>query len=295
MLADQALLQRQLRNQRTKPVGQEPCTRGIDCHKTHDTWGYHVTVTTYEGKDYYMSDITDTPAESSVGEVFDLTSTLSESDAEKVAQAFERIRPLDKDQKANLLDILQEDYWALKRQVSAAFDSARRKAREEVLAQFPEPESQVERFKIEAEELLKAQDKAFRKLIKRAKKENVEIEDSYFGRTAFTDRVKYLVVTQQHDTTERDQALYEAIKPIDRAEQAAIREIDRIQHEANRKIRLASISKDASEILSTLPKANDIVAKLDEAVTAAHAEIESEKASGTAHREARRGILGRKR
>jgi hypothetical protein len=266
-----------------------PCGQGSRCFKTHDTWGYHVTITEFENEEYAMGDYfedriraehgIEDPAPSEVNEVFDLTSTLSEEDAAKVAEAFERIRPLDADQKRNLLDILTEDYHALRSEIQQAFQKARRKAQEEVYAQFPEPETQVDRFRIEAEELLKAQGKAWRKLVKRAAKEDVVLKDQYLSHWArqewSADRV---VASQTYDTSERDKALQEARRPIDRAERAALEEVDRIQHKANRQIRLAAISKDASEILNTLPKAADITAKLDEAVRVANEEIEAEKA-----------------
>jgi hypothetical protein len=281
-----------------------PCGLGFSCFKTHDTWGYHVTITEFQNREYAMGDyfedriraehgmsIEDPSAPSEVGEVFDLTSTLSEEDAAKVAEAFDRIRPLDADQKRNLLDILTEDYHALRSEIQQAFQKARRKAQEEVYAQFPEPETQVDRFRIEAEELLKAQGKAWRKLVKRAAKEDVVLKDQYLSHWArqewSADRV---VASQTYDTSERDKALAEARRPIDRAERAALEEVDRIQHKANRQIRLAAISKDASEILNTLPKAADITAKLDEAVRVAHDEIEAEKAA-----QPQRRLLGRKR
>lgn len=214
-------------------------------------------------------------------QVFDLSNASPEA-AAAIAEAIERIRPLDTEQKNNLLDILREDSAAVEEQVRRAFQKVRVEKHAEIMAQFPEPETQRERFQIEAEELAKKQQKAMKKIVKAAKREGVTLKVHSMSYTP-----KEMVNTYQEvDNRERDKALMEARAPIDRAEVAALDSIREGREKADRQIRLSAVSRDATEILKHLPTPESITEKVGEAIIAAQADID-------AGRPARR-LLGRK-
>lgn len=154
-------------------------------------------------------------------QVFDLGAMDPEA-AAKVAEAIERVRPLSREQKDNLLDILREDSASLEARVYEAFQKAKQAKKEEVVAQFPEPESLIAMYEGEFTDMVKAFDKQLRRFAKKAKKDGVVINDVF--RHQRDNHGKIVVnVTQHHDTSERDQAIREALAPIEQAQEAARR------------------------------------------------------------------------
>lgn len=210
-----------------------------------------------------MTETTTTTTETITGTVID------DESAQKIAEALNRVRPIDPEQKQNLQQILNVDFQGLSADLSVAYQTRLREVEEKVRAEST-LEEEIAQLKAEAEAAVKRYQKTRKRLRRAGIKADIQVEMPDLGYGAEDDYDSSFEVNDGVGVYSQALArqILQAQQPVHEAYQTAQHLLADQRRKADRQVLVASVSQDAADVLAQLPTKDDLLAAFAQALPA---------------------------
>lgn len=210
-----------------------------------------------------MTETTTTTTETITGTVID------DESAQKIAEALNRVRPIDPEQKQNLQQILNVDFQGLSADLSVAYQTRLREVEEKVRAEST-LEEEIAQLKAEAEAAVKRYQKTRKRLRRAGIKADIQVEMPDLGYGAEDDYDSSFEVNDGVGVYSQALArqIHQAQQPVHEAYQTAQHLLADQRRKADRQVLVASVSQDAADVLAQLPTKDDLLAAFAQALPA---------------------------
>lgn len=182
--------------------------------------------------------------------------TVTTAETPEVAEAINKVRPLNATQAKALRTLVQQDFDVVERDMHSLYEAEVSAVTARIEAEWKDKGANAPAFEQQAHDLIKSFEDALRALMADASSKGVRLE-THLGRDGYgRSNIRQYVSAEVEG---KDKAIREAVDEVRRNYNRAVNELRRSQTGVERRILVAQVTGDAEGLLQSLPSAQTLM------------------------------------